>query len=92
MNLVVGATGLLGSEICRLLSAQNKTVRALVRTTSEPGKVAELEDLNAEIATGDLKDPLSLDAACRGASAVISTASSMPSKEDAASTGPNTSS
>jgi uncharacterized protein YbjT (DUF2867 family) len=36
MNLVVGATGLLGSEICRRLAAAGKPVRALVRATSDP--------------------------------------------------------
>ncbi len=30
MNPVVGATGLLGSEICRLLAAEEKPIRALV--------------------------------------------------------------
>lgn len=82
MNLVVGATGLLGSEICRLLTAEGKPARALVRTTSDPSKVSQLESLNVEIARGDLKERSSLDAACRGASAVISTASSTLSKQE----------
>ncbi len=30
MNLVVGATGLLGGKICRLLAAQGKPLRAMV--------------------------------------------------------------
>ena len=62
MNLVVGATGLLGSEICRLLAAEDKPVRALVRPTSDQIKVTQLERLNVEIARGDLKDRSSLDA------------------------------
>ena len=82
MNLVVGATGLLGSEICRLLSAEGKPARALVRPTSDQNKVAELESLNVEIARGDLKDRSSLDAACRGVSVVISTASSTLSRQE----------
>jgi uncharacterized protein YbjT (DUF2867 family) len=52
VNLVVGATGLLGSEVCRLLAAEGKPVRALVRQTSDQTKVAQLESLNVEIATG----------------------------------------
>ncbi len=36
MILVVGATGLLGSEICRLLTAQGKRVRGLLRVASDP--------------------------------------------------------
>lgn len=82
MNLVVGATGLLGSEVCRLLAAEGKPLRALVRQTSDQTKVAELESLNVEIARGDLKDRSTLDAACRGIDAVISTASSTLSRQD----------
>ena len=43
MNLVVGGTGLLGSEICRLLAAEGKPVKALVRPTADRNKVAQLE-------------------------------------------------
>jgi len=82
VNLIVGATGLLGSEICRLLAAEGKPVRALVRPTSDQIKVAQLESLNVEIARGDLKDRPSLDAACQGVSAVISTASSTLSRQE----------
>ncbi len=82
MNLVVGATGLLGSEICRLLSSQGNSVRALVRTKSDPSKISQLESLNVEIARGDLKQPLSLADACYGVRAVISTASATLSKEE----------
>ncbi len=82
MNLVVGATGMLGREICRLLAAEGKPARALVRTTSEPGKVAQLEKLQLEISRGDLKDRSSLGAACRSATAVISTASATLSRAE----------
>ena len=78
MNLVVGATGLLGSDICRRLVAEGKPVRAFVRTTSDPAKVEALKEQGVEIVAGDLCDPASLQAACRGVKAVISTASSMP--------------
>jgi NADH dehydrogenase len=82
VNLVVGATGLLGNQICRLLAAAHKPVRALVRPTSDQNKVAQLESLNVEIARGDLKDRSSLDAACQGVTAVISTASSTLSRQE----------
>ena len=59
MNLVVGATGFLGSEICRQLLAQGQRVRALVRATSDPAKKAALESFGAELVEGDLKDPAS---------------------------------
>jgi NADH dehydrogenase len=75
MILVAGATGVLGSEIVRRLLAQGEPVRALVRATSDPAKVARLESDGVDIARGDLKDPSSLDAACHGVGAVISTVS-----------------
>lgn len=82
MNLVVGATGLLGSEICRLLAAEGGSTRALVRSTSDPEKVAELESLGIEIGRGDLKDWPSLEAACQGATTVVSTANSVVSRAE----------
>jgi uncharacterized protein YbjT (DUF2867 family) len=80
--LVVGATGLLGGEICRLLAQRGNPVRALVRGTSSADRVARLKSLGAEQVRGDLKDRRSLDAACRGASAVISTASATVSRQE----------
>lgn len=82
MYLVVGATGVLGSEICRLLAGEGKPVRALVRPTSDQKRVKELENLNVDIAVGDLKDRSSIDAACRGVSEVISTASSTFARQE----------
>ena len=81
MNLIIGATGLLGSEICRRLAGQGDAVRALVRDTSDPGKVAQLKGLGVELLRGDLKNPESLKAACRDVSAIISTASSTLSRQ-----------
>ena len=78
MNLVVGATGMLGSEICRNLAAEGKPVRALVRATSDPAKVEALRGFGAKIVEGDLRDRASLDVACQGVTAVISTACSVP--------------
>ena len=82
MRLVVGATGLLGSEICQLLADEAKPWKALVRQMSDPSKREALKRLGAEIAVGDLKDRSSLDAACQGVSAVISTASSTLSRQE----------
>lgn len=75
MILVAGATGAVGSEIVRRLLGRGKKVRALVRTSSDPQKVDSLEKAGAEIARGDLKDSASLERACHGVSAVISTVS-----------------
>jgi uncharacterized protein YbjT (DUF2867 family) len=76
--LVAGATGLVGSDICRRLAGEGMAVRALVRTASDPKKVAALRDMGVEIAVGDVRDIASLDAACVGAESVISTLSAMP--------------
>ncbi len=75
MVLVIGATGLLGGEICRRLVAAGTPVRALTRPTSDPTRVAALRALGVKLVHGDLKDPASLDAACKSIDTVISTAS-----------------
>src|ERR1700722_2131066 len=76
MILVVGATGLLGTRICERLRADGQPVRALIRRTSNPGKVQALRSLGCELTIGDLKNPPQIHSACQGISAVISTASS----------------
>ena len=81
MVLVVGATGLVGSEVCQKLARKGETVRALVRSTSSKEKVETLRSGGVEICVGDLKDPDSIRAACRGVDAVISTASSTLSRQ-----------
>src|SRR5256885_6914858 len=73
MNLVAGATGLLGSEIVRRLIARGNQVRALTRASSAPEKVEHLARLGAQIVQGDLRDPRSLIPACVGVNTVIST-------------------
>jgi uncharacterized protein YbjT (DUF2867 family) len=82
MILVVGATGILGSEICRQLAVRGDSVRAFVRRTSNTERIAQLETSGAELAFGDLKDPASLRDACRGIDAVLSTASSTLSRQE----------
>jgi NADH dehydrogenase len=78
MNLIVGATGMVGSEICRLLAAEGKPVRGLVRVTCDQSKVEALENMGVELASGDVRDRASLDAACQGVQSIISTVSAMP--------------
>jgi len=81
MDLVVGATGLLGTEICRRLRDGGEDVRALVRKTSEVLKVERLKSFGCEIMTGDLQDKASLDRACKGIETVISTATTTVSRQ-----------
>ncbi|NLF32165.1 MAG: NAD-dependent epimerase/dehydratase family protein [Planctomycetes bacterium] len=63
MNLVTGATGLLGSHLCEQLVQRGQPVRALVRRSSD---TAFLESLGVETAYGDITDPSSLPAALKG--------------------------
>jgi uncharacterized protein YbjT (DUF2867 family) len=76
MILVIGATGLLGSEVVRRLRLAGHAVRALARTTSNPSRVEALRQTGAEIIFGDLKERDSLQSAFRGIEAIIATASS----------------
>lgn len=80
MILIAGSTGLLGSEIARQLCEGNKPVRALVRKTSDPTKVAQLENLGAITIEGDLTDKPSLLSACRGVDTVITTVTTVGSQ------------
>jgi uncharacterized protein YbjT (DUF2867 family) len=79
MILVVGATGLLGAEICKQLQIRGQPTRALVRRGSP--REAMISQLGVEVVQGDLKEPESVDAACHGSSIVITTANSMSSRQ-----------
>lgn len=76
--LVVGSTGMVGSEVARSLAGRGEEVRGLVRSTSAREKVAALEAAGVETVEGDLRDPRSLAVACSEVDAVITTASAMP--------------
>ncbi len=67
MNLVTGATGLLGSHIVEQLRRRGQPVRALVRPTSDR---AWLETQGVEFVKGDMTDPASLERACAGCDVV----------------------
>jgi len=80
--LVVGATGVLGMEVCRQLAAAGKKVKALARTSSQKEKVNALHELGVETVTGDMKDPQSLYQAFQNVDAIISTATSTISHQE----------
>ncbi len=63
MNLITGATGLLGSHIAAKLRADGKDVRALVRGSSD---TSFLDTLSVEKAVGDITDRDSLARAMDG--------------------------
>ena len=73
--LVVGATGILGSEICSELSKKGHHVRGVIRPTSDKSKVDRLKSMGVEPVEADLKETKSVEMACRGEQAVITTAS-----------------
>ncbi|MDR7158071.1 SDR family oxidoreductase [Arthrobacter sp. BE255] len=69
--LVVGGTGMLGSQVATELLKRGKQVRALVRPGSDASR---LEAAGVEIARGDMMDAWSLLLAMEGADAVITSA------------------
>lgn len=62
-TLVTGASGFVGSAVVRQLLARGEAVRVLVRPSSDRSNLSRLE---VEIVEGDLREPGSLAAACRG--------------------------
>jgi NADH dehydrogenase len=66
--LVTGATGFIGPRVVHALRAHGHDVRALVRSNQ---RGAQLADLGAELAVGDVTDPASLRAAADGCRRVV---------------------
>lgn len=70
MILVVGASGRLGGLIARQLLDAGESIRVLTRAGSS------FDEADVETVTGDLKDRASLEEACVGVTAVVTTANS----------------
>src|ERR1700731_5102056 len=68
LAFITGATGFLGSHVARVLAEQGADLRLLVRPTSN---LKNLEGLEAETATGDLRDAGSLERAMSGCDTVF---------------------
>jgi len=66
--LVTGASGFVGSAVARALLAAGRTVRVLVRASSDRRNIA---DLDVEVRHGSLEDHESFDAALAGCGALF---------------------
>ncbi len=66
--LVTGANGFIGSNLVKRLLSEGKTVRSLVRKTSD---LSFLDALNTEIVYGDVNDIKSLETAMKGVELVF---------------------
>jgi uncharacterized protein YbjT (DUF2867 family) len=75
--LIVGATGELGCATAKALLDDGQRVRVLVREPARlPQRVSALQQAGAELVSGDLTDPGSLERACKGALRVFACAHS----------------
>lgn len=68
MILVTGAGGFVGRHVVRALAARGERVRALVRHAAG---ATMLDDIECELARGDVTDPASLRGAMAGVDAVV---------------------
>jgi uncharacterized protein YbjT (DUF2867 family) len=76
--ILVTTAGKVGSETARLLRQRDVPVRVLAR---DPAKAKALADAGAEIATGDLEVPASIDDAMAGVSTVVLVSPAAPAQE-----------
>lgn len=82
MDLVAGATGLVGGRIARGLRERGRPVRALVRGGASRDEANTLSSAGVEVADADLTRRDSLTSACAGVDTVVCTVTSMPQCRD----------
>ncbi|RCR67891.1 NmrA family NAD(P)-binding protein [Larkinella punicea] len=70
--LVAGATGNLGSKICRELLKREADVSAIVRTSSDPEKIETLAKMGVKVIEVDLNRIDEIAKACAGTHCVVS--------------------
>src|SRR5579864_8448041 len=68
LAFLTGATGFVGSHVARALAQQGAALRLLVRPNSNK---KNLDDLKADLVTGDLRDPISLEKGIAGCDVVF---------------------
>ena len=66
--MVTGATGLIGANVCQLLTGAGISVAALVRPGSESAPLAKM---GCDLCDGDVRDPDAVDRAASGADAIV---------------------
>jgi dihydroflavonol-4-reductase len=69
--LILGATGLIGSNVCKLLVGRGQPVRALVRPGSEAGPLAAL---GVQLVDGDITSAADVTRAADGTGVIINSA------------------
>lgn len=82
MDLVVGATGLVGQQIAVGLRREGRAVRAVVRGGVRHEKAGPLASAGVGVLDADLTKPETLPSACAGVDTVLCTATSMPHGRD----------
>jgi dihydroflavonol-4-reductase len=65
---ITGATGFVGGHVAKCYSAEGASLRLLVRQTS---RLDSLTGIDAEMVTGDLREPLKLRSALEGCDALV---------------------
>ncbi len=68
LAFLTGATGFVGSHVARALAEQGADLRLLVRQNSN---LKNIQDLKADLFTGDLRDPASLEKGISGCDAIF---------------------
>jgi dihydroflavonol-4-reductase len=68
LAFITGATGFVGSHVARALADQGADLRLLVRATSD---LKNIENLKADLFTGDLRDPASLEKGIAGCDVIF---------------------
>lgn len=69
--MITGATGLIGSNVCRILTGRHQQVRALVRSGSETEPLAAL---GVELVEGDITSKDDVARAAKGCGSIINSA------------------
>jgi dihydroflavonol-4-reductase len=68
LAFLTGATGFVGSHVARALAGEGADLRLLVRSNSN---LKNIQDLKADLFTGDLRDPASLEKGIAGCDAIF---------------------